>query len=455
MLQTMHIPDIPFFRIFYSTTFSILTILLVGLVLITPGEQVYQAFRNHQIFNIFFIIGTHLLTLAVAIFIYASRMFTNRSALAAIPKYGSPIEKGLVRGKRMRRLVVEHLKRSAVIAYEAHPRNLKDDQAAATEGIGSPSVTAPVQESATQHAVPVWGTISHPGWSSPSSPDLPNLHYDPVILELPHLIEAKAVSLAPPDLLSTPPSPNNETEPSDPPLPDAFALELLQRPATMGLRDYVSHLTSLDMIHPATLCVSFLALYEKARFSGRPLDEAEFRALMHVFAEILRGMTVLSLDIVAERRAEEEEEEDTSSDQIGGDNDADDTDSLRTSATVEYTPRPDVYASDSASSSVGSSRRSSSPRSSRRHGATSSPAYRRTYHGRNDEASSSSPLGGSSRRRPGRAFHSPSMGSMRSCASSQQSGGSVIHLSEARGPLDLPYTIVTNSSREIVYRGAP
>lgn len=346
----------------------------------------------------------------------------------------------------MRRLVAEHLKLSTVIAYEAHPRNLKDDQTAATEGIGSPSVTAPVQESATQHAVPVWGTISHPGWSSPSSPDLPNLHYDPVILELPHLIEAKAVSLAPPDLLSTPPSPNNETDPSDPPLPDAFALELLQRPATMGLRDYVSHLTSLDMIHPPTLCVSFLALYEKARFSDRPLDEAEFRALMHVFAEILRGMTVLSLDIVAERRAEEEVEED---------NDADDTDSLRTSATVEYTPRPDVYASDSASSSIGSSRRSSSPRPSRRHGATSSPAYRRTYYGRNDEVSSSSPLGGSSRRRPAGAFHSPSMGSMRSHTSSQRSGGSVIHLSEARGPLDLPYTIVTNSSREIIYRGAP
>ncbi|MCJ1428993.1 hypothetical protein MMC29_006906 [Sticta canariensis] len=450
----MHIPNIPFFRIFYSTTFTVLTILLAGLVLITPVDQVYQAFHNRQIFNIFFIIGTHLLTLVVAIFIYASRLFTNRSVLAAIPKSGSPFEKGLVRGKRVRRLVAEHLKRSAVIAYKAHPRNLKDDQATVTVGIDSARATSSAEDATSQGAVPVWGIVSHPGWSSPSSPDLPNLHYDPVILELPHLIEAKAVSLAPPDPLFTPSSPNIETQPSDPPLPDALAVELLQRPAAMGLRDYVSHLVSLAMIHPPTLGVSFLALYEKARFSGRPLDEVEFRALMHVFAEILRGMTVLSLDIVAELRAEEKEEEgkeeeDTWSDQIGDDSDAEGGDSLRTSATVEYTPRPDVYASGSASSSVASSRPSSKSRPSSRHH-TFSPSQRRTYYERNDKVRSLSPLERYSRRRRDDPVRRPSMASMWSLASSQRSGGSVIHLSEARGALDLPYTIVTNSSREIL-----
>lgn len=354
----------------------------------------------------------------------------------------------------MRRLVAEHLKRSAVIAYEAHPRNLKDDQATVTVGIDSSPAIASAEDPASQRAVPVWGIISHPGWSSPSSPDLPNLHYDPVILELPHLIEAKAVSLAPPDPLFTTSSPNIETQLSDPPLPDALAVELLQRPATMGLRDYVSHLTSLAMIHPPTLGVSFLALYEKARFSGRPLDEGEFRALMHVFAEILRGMTVLSLDIVAELRAEEKEEErkeeeHTWSDQIGDDSDADGGDSLRTSATVEYTPRPDVYASGSASSSIASSRRSSNPLPSPRYH-TSSPSHRPTYYGHNDEVRSPSPLGRYSRRRRDNTIRRPSVASMCSLASSQRSGGSVIHLSEARAALDLPYTIVTNSSREIL-----
>lgn len=349
----------------------------------------------------------------------------------------------------MQRLVAEHLKRSAVTAYEAHPRSLKDDQTTATVGIDLSSATAPAVEAASPHAVPVWGIISHPGWSSPSSIDLPNLHYDPVIIELPHLIEAKAVSLAPPDPLSTL-FPNNENEPSDPPLPDALAVELLQRPASMGLRDYVSHLTSLAMIHPPTLGGSFLALYEKARFSGRPLDEAEFRALMHVFAEILRGMTVLSLDIVAELRAEEErEEEETWSDRIRSDIDADDGDSLRTSATVEYTPCPDVYVSESTSSSISSSSRSFHPRPSPRRRTTSSPPPSRTYHRGNNEAPSPSPLERSFSRQRSGVVRPPSVASMWSQASSQRSGGSVIHLSEARGTLDLPYTIVTKSSREL------
>lgn len=353
----------------------------------------------------------------------------------------------------MRRLVAEHLKRSAIIAYEAHPRNLKDDQNTAGGGIDYPLVTTPAEESASRYHVPVWGTISHPGWSSPSSPDLPNLHYETVILELPHLIEAKAVSLAPPDPLSSPPPPNNETEPSDPPFPDALAVELLQRPATMGLRDYVSHLTSLAMIHPPTLGASFLALYEKARFSGRLLDEVEFRALMHVFAEVLRGMTVLSLDIVAQLRAGEEEDEDTWSDQIGDKHDTDDGGSLQTNGTVEYTPRPDAYASDSASTSKGSSRWSSNPRRTARHLTTSAQSPRHTYYGHDDEAPGRSPIRsirGSSRRRSDSVVRRPSMSSTWSRVSSQQSGGSVIHLSEARGPLDLPYTIVTNSSREVL-----
>lgn len=207
------------------------------------------------------------------------------------------------------------------------------------------------------------------------------------------------------------------------------------------------------MIHPPTLGDSFLALYEKARFSGRPLDEVEFRALMHVFAEILRGMTVLSLDIVAELRAEEKEEErmgeeDTWSEQIGDDSDADGGDSLRTSATVEYTPRPEVYDSGSASSSIASSRPSSNPRPSSRHH-TPSLSERRTPYEGNDEVWSLSRLRRYSRRRRDDPVRRPSMASMYSLASSQRSGGSVVHLSEARGALDLPYRIVTNSSREI------
>jgi len=131
---------------------------------------------------------------------------------------------------------------------------------------------------------PVWGEISHDGWSSPTSPDLPNLQYITVILELPHLIEAKAVSLAPPD----------QESPSNPPLPDIRAVDILQRPASMCLRDYISHLTNINVLSSPEIAISFLTLYENARFSSIPLAEPQFRNLMKQFADLLRSMQALS-----------------------------------------------------------------------------------------------------------------------------------------------------------------
>ncbi|KAI4225942.1 MAG: hypothetical protein L6R40_008324 [Gallowayella cf. fulva] len=52
--------------------------------------------------------------------------------------------------------------------------------------------------------IPSWDNISHSSWSSPFSSDLSNLHFDPIIHEIVNLIEAKAVSLAPPDFFYDP-----------------------------------------------------------------------------------------------------------------------------------------------------------------------------------------------------------------------------------------------------------
>ena len=453
---------IPFFRIFYSTTFTILTLLLTGLLLVTPSEQVWRSFRNKQIFNIFFIIGSHLLTLAVAIFIYAGRLFANRKALAAIPKSWSPIEKGDVE-KPVRRIVNEHLKRSVLIAFEAHPRNLQDDATPTARGAAHGEIPASdaaqlnVQDDLTDDSpLPIWGKISHPGWSSPSSPDLPNLHYTPVIIELPHLIEAKAVSLAPHDpSLPTPPSSSGPSlSIHEPSLPDTLAVELLQRPATMGLRDYITHLSSLDMIHPPELGDEFLNLYEKARFSGSPLAESDFRRLMHVFAEILRGMTVLGRDIVAALHEEEDEryynnspisdnEDEDDDDEDDDDEDDDDEDDDRGSSstsgnstqTVEYTPRPPSvspyhFMNNSSSGSTSSS------------GSRGvSPLTARTSHFTHHRPRASPGMRSLSR---GTGFRSySSMASVRSHATSliSSGGGSVIRLADAREALDLPYVI--------------
>lgn len=413
---------IPFFRIFYSTTFTLLSLLLAALLLITPVDQTRQAFRNGQIYNIFIIAGIHLLTLLFAIFLYASRLFNNRSVLASIPRPWSPVENGDV-GKRVRRLIVAGLKKSAIIAYEAYPRDLSDDKAP-DEQDQFPSSIQEVEDrpNKTNHK-PVWGIISHPGWSPPSSPDLPNLHYDPVINELAHLIEAKAVSLAPADPLST-------FTLTEPPPADPLAVELLQRPATMNLRDYVWHLTSLGIISPSSLGDDLLAIYEKARFSNRPLDEAEFRALMRIFAEILREMTPLHPDTITELRADDDTMSNLSSPLSVADQA-----SLHSNATVEYTPRPPTDFNPNRSPTSSYRSRNHSPKT-----------VRPTPDRRAMRSGTVSRWDG---------FRTPSLASLKpvrstiSSAPSHESSGSVIRLAEARGPLDLPYTILDASGQPI------
>ncbi|MCJ1255994.1 hypothetical protein MMC24_003813 [Lignoscripta atroalba] len=449
---------IPFFRIFYSTTFTVLVLVLVVLLLVSPGDIIFQAYRNKQFINIFFIAGVYLLTLIISILIYGTRLFAIRSHLASIPKTWMPIEKSDV-GKTVRRMIVDGLLRSALIAYETHPRDLRQDTPESESRKASSTTAKSLPSRSIEHIkiihdvskTPIWGNINHPGWSPPTSPDLPDLQYLPVILELPHLIEAKAVSLAPPDPLCQPEPDASSPVTIQAPLPDALAVEILQRPAMMGLRDYITHLTSIDMIQPPSLGADFLFLYEKARFSGHAVDEADFRKLMSIFAEILRGMKELDPAIVADLHAEDEDENDFSSDPAGED-DA----SLRSTETVEHTPfhTPMPYAGgfiraeDEAKLKKSSTSRSDSESNSR-----SAPSRARTK----SQATVSTSSTAASRRRQQRrqqqqANRIPSTNSLKrvrtdaSSASSQRSGSSVIRLAEARAPLDLPYTIITTSS---------
>jgi hypothetical protein len=115
-----------------------------------------------------------------------------------------------------------------------------------------------------------------------------------------HLIEARAVSLAPAD-------PNaeagffNEEEDA---VADMVVVETLRRQKTMGLREYLTQLSYLGLINPSSAGQDFLTMYERARFCGRPISEAEFNSLMAVFAQLLEGMAELHPDIVAEIRAQ-------------------------------------------------------------------------------------------------------------------------------------------------------
>ncbi|KAK3345047.1 hypothetical protein B0H65DRAFT_465346 [Neurospora tetraspora] len=154
----------------------------------------------------------------------------------------------------------------------------------------------------------IWGEIEHPGWASPTSPDLANVQYDAVISELPNLIEAKAITLAPPDRTSEGGGGEGEAGRMDPPLLDPDAVALLQRHESMGLREYLTSLTELGVVAPSEALSEFIKLYERARYSTRPVSIDEFRRLMHVFAEVLRGMRPLDPVVLDEIVGEYEDD---------------------------------------------------------------------------------------------------------------------------------------------------
>jgi hypothetical protein len=257
--------------------------------------------------------GTYVLTALVAIFIYSSRLYTNRSVLAGVGKAYIPVQEGEV-GRNVRKMIASQLERSAVIAWEARPRDAMGEvMRAEKEGwlsgeeeaeggfdreqwtVGTAIVIDPVK--------PPWGAVAHAGWTAPTharGETLGNLQFATVIAELPHLIEARAVSLAPVD-------PNaeagffNEEEDA---VADMVVVETLRRQKTMGLREYLTQLSYLGLINPPSAGQDFLTMYETARFCGRPSSEAEFNRLMAVFAQLLEGMTELHPNIITEIRAQ-------------------------------------------------------------------------------------------------------------------------------------------------------
>jgi len=390
-------------RFFNSTLFFFLALILLCLILLTPVDAIYQCWETNRLTNIFFITGAYVITFLLAVLIYATRIYTNRSTLAGIPKAWIPVEKEDV-NKSVRRLVVEGLARSAVISYQARPRDTSNE--AGSFQNYKHLLIDPVN--------PPWGHVEHPGWSSPASPDLPDLPYRTVIQELPNLIEAKAVSLAPADALRSA---------SPDPFPDTRVVEVLQRPASMGLRQYIRHLTSLGAIDPPELGADFLILYERARFSSHELHESEFRDLMHLFAEILRGMTSLATPVLDEIRDSASFRGTDSESNIGPSDEEGETDTVdQFGYDGPFTPirsnslRPSTASTWEMQFGYDTAPATQSPVSAQSHG---SGYFARGF------------------------LRTPSTRSLRRVQSIQSgsSGGSVIRLTQTRSPTDLPYTI--------------
>ncbi|KLU89435.1 hypothetical protein MAPG_08406 [Magnaporthiopsis poae ATCC 64411] len=247
------------FRIVYTSLYFLLYIVLVVLLLVTPADIIYQSLKGAetQTFFIIVIAAAYFTTTFIVVFVYSGRLYINRSVLASIPKAWIPIDKGDVPAA-VRKIINAGLSRSAAIAYDARPRappvpqpGVFDDRqsyrpytARQSSGLWSPPPNQQEQQQQEQQQQqqqphgstgaeqngskegrvklkfprlkktptaedelginlpphkPVWGEVEHNGWGSPLSPDFPSLEYATVVSELPHLIEAKALTLAPPD----------------------------------------------------------------------------------------------------------------------------------------------------------------------------------------------------------------------------------------------------------------
>lgn len=294
------------FRVIYDSFYVFLSLIVLLLLLVTPADNVRLALQNHQSLHVLTTVICLSVTLLFIVLLYFARLYVNRTSLANIPKPWIPIGRGEVK-KSVRKMIVAGLSRSAAIAYESKPRvaparpptamtdpeEIEEENKA--EGKGPKSKLgvfklkkAPTVEDKMGITLPphraVWGEIEHYGWSSPNSLDLPNLQYSTVISELPNLIEAKALTLAPPA---------PEMANAEPPVLDPEAIGLLQRPDNLALRQYLTQLAELGVLAPSRTTADFLSAYEYARYSTRPISNARFRELMHLFAELLRTMQPL------------------------------------------------------------------------------------------------------------------------------------------------------------------
>lgn len=299
---------VPFFRIFYSTSFTLLLIITLALLAVSPIDIGYQSNKIDQKWNIVIIAGVYVLVALVTLFIYATRLYTTRTHLASIPKSRVPLQKGDL-PKSVRRLILAGIERSASIAFKARPRDLTNEQWLTSEVNAARHVTGAEPR-------PTWGLVSHPGCSAPHDPELPDMHYEPVIAELPHLLEARAVSLAPADPLLG----GREDDPEDETrqIPDPRAVAYLQRPLASSLRAYITRLADLGVLDSTEQAAEFVQRYEIARFAGPSLHERDFHDLMETFAMVLDTVQDPDPELLAAMMDDEELLSTTSARSTGG-----------------------------------------------------------------------------------------------------------------------------------------
>lgn len=487
------------FRFIYGSSYFILCVVTAALLLITPGDAIFKAYQNKQQYNIWILVAALAFTVVIISFIYTLRLYNNKTILASIPKAWVPIEKGDL-PKRVYEMITAGLDRSAAITFEARPRVVQSRPEVRQLKVGTTPAEDDRTPTSSSHGVqekqdegageeaqgggedsremsndyqlvklrdrksvemelggplpprpPIWGDIEHGGWASPESPDLPNLQYITVVSELPHLLEAKALTHAPPDPAA---AAGGGGGGGGAPTLDPDAVALLELPPSMGLRGYLTHLSDLGVVPMDSTTTEFLSLYEHARFSTRAISATQFRDLMHLFSEVLHNMGPLDpavLESVYDNHDDDSHAAgigpyytaDGANTPTGSDMGNDDASSFATGpVTAPVTPSHAL---------------TGNPRGLRRQTSSSPDTARSVERG----AISRTPTATGSIRRIRRQptwhhqqqkqkqpYHASSQASLRTAASS--SGGSAASVIRLAGPMDatdLPYVLTLTDSR--------
>ncbi|PNS20301.1 hypothetical protein CAC42_5751 [Sphaceloma murrayae] len=272
---------IPILRVFYSTTYTALFLLELLLLAITPTALIYSAITEKALQYIVIVGGVYTLVAILVLFIYSSRLFTNRTVLAALGKSYIPIEEGEVSGS-VRKLIKGQLQRSANIALECRPRDLSSTALLTDHQQGDEFAqnekTRVGQIARVDPNFPPWGLVKHPGWSSPNPSETsitPHVFFLQIIDELPNLLEARIVSLGGPPRSSDIKAVTESEYPGS------------QKPPLLDIRGYLTYVDAEGSVSIPSSAESFIDRFEKARFCGRPLHETELVELTSTFADLL------------------------------------------------------------------------------------------------------------------------------------------------------------------------
>ncbi|KFX95027.1 hypothetical protein O988_06012, partial [Pseudogymnoascus sp. VKM F-3808] len=132
------------FRIFYTSLYSLLALILLGLLIIPPADAIRQALTNRQLYNVFVIAAVYFLTALLALLFYASRLYTTRTILASIPKPYLPLTPADLPPK-VHTLIRDALRRSALVAWNARPHTPATNTAAVDIGLACPLPSATIE----------------------------------------------------------------------------------------------------------------------------------------------------------------------------------------------------------------------------------------------------------------------------------------------------------------------